>query len=161
MRYLRIINGKVDGGSGSIFEPLERGPGGAIYWRGNNGTIIASSVYDNEFHSVGYGGSGAIYWEGANGTIRDTLFFNNTGYNENVGFVPKYKFLEGVVHARIDATTTQLVDDIRKFCTFLPELIYGKKTLDLTNNGKYEYPIQKENDRRLISLLGQLSGSPL
>lgn len=60
-------------------------------------------------------------------------------------------------NARTDATTTQLVDDIRKFCTFLPELIYGKKMLDLTNNGKYEYPIQKENDRRLISLLGQLS----
>lgn len=60
-------------------------------------------------------------------------------------------------NARADATSTQLVDDIRKFCMFLPELIYGKKMLDLSNKGKFEYPIQKENDRRLISLLGQLS----
>lgn len=60
-------------------------------------------------------------------------------------------------NARADAPTTMLVDDIRKFCMFLPELIYGKKMLDLSNKGKYEYPIQKENDRRLISLLGQLS----
>ncbi len=60
-------------------------------------------------------------------------------------------------NARADAPTAMLVDDIRKFCMFLPELVYGKKMLDLSNKGKYEYPIQKENDRRLISLLGQLS----
>lgn len=60
-------------------------------------------------------------------------------------------------NARTDAATTQMVDDIRKFCMFIPELIYGKKMLDLSNKGKYEYPIQKENDRRLIPMLGQLS----
>ncbi|KZX12907.1 hypothetical protein MBORA_10180 [Methanobrevibacter oralis] len=98
LKNLRIINGKVNGGYLSILEPLESGPGGAIYWKGNNGTIIASSIYNNEFYSVSYGGSGAIYWEGANGTIRDTFFFNNTGYHGIMGAASHYKFLEGVVH---------------------------------------------------------------
>ena len=94
LKNLRIINGKVNGGYLSILEPLESGPGGAIYWKGNNGTIIASSIYNNEFYSVSYGGSGAIYWEGANGTIRDTFFFNNTGYHGIMGAASHYKFLE-------------------------------------------------------------------
>lgn len=50
LKNLIIINGKVDGNGGSIFN-FESGPGGAIYWKGNNGTIITSSIYNNEFHS--------------------------------------------------------------------------------------------------------------
>lgn len=97
LKNLIIINGKVDGNGGSIFN-FESGPGSAIYWKGNNGTIITSSIYNNEFHSSGYGGSSAIYWEGANGTIHNTSFFNNIGYHEILGAASYYKFLEGVVH---------------------------------------------------------------
>lgn len=59
--------------------------------------------------------------------------------------------------SRANATPFLLTDDIRKFCMFLPELIYGRKMLDLINRGKFEYPIQKENDPVLVRLLGQLS----
>lgn len=59
--------------------------------------------------------------------------------------------------ARANASSFLLTDDIRKFCMFLPELIYGRKMLDLINRGKFEYPIQKENDPVLVRLLGQLS----
>ena len=61
--------------------------------------------------------------------------------------------------ARQNASSFLLLDDLRKFSIYLPELIYGKKMLDLANQGKYEYPIQKEKDRILVRLLGQLSFS--
>ncbi len=59
--------------------------------------------------------------------------------------------------SRTNASSFLLIDDIRKFCLYLPELIYGRKMLDLVNQGKFEYPIQKENDRVLVRLLGLLS----
>ncbi len=60
-------------------------------------------------------------------------------------------------NARLNAPVFALSEDIRKFCLFLPELIYGRKMLELINKGKFEYPIQRENDRILIRLLGRLS----
>ena len=60
-------------------------------------------------------------------------------------------------NSRQNASSFLLLDDIRKFCLFLPELIYGRKMLEVINQGKYEYPIQKENNPILIRLLGQLS----
>ena len=61
--------------------------------------------------------------------------------------------------SRLNAPAYLLSDDIRKFCLFLPEIIYGRKMLELINKGKFEYPIQKENDRILIRMLGRLSCS--
>ncbi len=61
--------------------------------------------------------------------------------------------------SRLNAPAYLLSEDIRKFCLFLPEIIYGRKMLELINKGKFEYPIQKENDRILIRMLGRLSCS--
>lgn len=59
--------------------------------------------------------------------------------------------------SRANASVFLLSEDLRKFCLYLPEILYGKKMLELINQGKYEYPIQKENDSVLIRLLGRLS----
>ena len=61
--------------------------------------------------------------------------------------------------ARLNSESFYLWNDIRKFCMMLPEIIYGEKMLDIQNRGRYEYPIQKENRRAIISLLGKLSCS--
>ena len=57
-------------------------------------------------------------------------------------------------NARTAAGAVLLADDIRKFCQFMPEIIYGKKMLDLQNKGRLEYPIQAEKNPVLIELLG-------
>lgn len=59
--------------------------------------------------------------------------------------------------SRANASVFLLSEDLRKFCLYLPEIIYGRKMLELTNKGKFEYPIQKENDSILIRMLGRLS----
>ena len=59
--------------------------------------------------------------------------------------------------SRANASVFLLSEDLRKFCLYLPEIIYGRKMLELINKGKFEYPIQKENDSVLIRLLGRLS----
>lgn len=59
--------------------------------------------------------------------------------------------------SRSNAEAVLIIDDIRKFCQYMPEIIYGKKMLDLQYKGKLEYPIQNETRKALIPLLSQFS----
>ena len=52
--------------------------GGAIVWKGNNGTISNCTFKNN---NVGYPNQGgAIYWSGNNGKITNSLFYNNSAW---------------------------------------------------------------------------------
>ena len=46
--------------------------GGAVYWKGDNGTICDASLYGN---NATYGG--AVYWNGDNGTLNNTVLGAN------------------------------------------------------------------------------------
>ena len=52
--------------------------GGAIVWKGNNGTV-SNCIFNN--NDVGYPNSGgAIIWRGDNGKISNSTFFNNSAW---------------------------------------------------------------------------------
>ena len=73
LKNLNIINGYHDNNDAFVnFD--ESGHGGAIYWKGNNGSLIDSNVQNN---IVKNGLSGAIYWVGNDGTIINTSFKSN------------------------------------------------------------------------------------
>ena len=59
------------------------GYGGAIYWTGDNGTVIGCAFTNNKAEGdYPNGQGGAICWTGANGTVTNTSFSNNTA---NIG----------------------------------------------------------------------------
>ena len=53
--------------------------GGAIFWRGNNGKITNSEFYEN-----GAWTGGAVYWKGDNGQILLSKFLNNGIFNRDI-----------------------------------------------------------------------------
>lgn len=59
--------------------------GGAIYWRGNNGTLMDCYVWGNKIIEGQYG---AIYWPGHDGRIINSHFNYNDAHGPNV--VPEY-----------------------------------------------------------------------
>ena len=60
LKNLKIINGKLKDGQGPP-NVLDHGYGGAICWEGNNGSIIDSTIENNEIYGGWHGESSAIY----------------------------------------------------------------------------------------------------
>lgn len=82
LKNLEITNGYENAKIGYIYIDNEHeGPGGGIYWRGNNGTLIDCDVWGNK---IEHGQYGAIYWEGNNGRIINSYFNYNLAYGRNV-----------------------------------------------------------------------------
>ena len=82
LKNLEITNGYENAKIGYIYiDDEHEGPGGGIYWRGNNGTLIDCDVWGNKIERGQYG---AIYWEGNNGRIINSFFNCNIAYGYKV-----------------------------------------------------------------------------
>ena len=82
LKNLEITNGYENAKIGYIYiDDEHEGPGGGIYWRGNNGTLIDCDVWGNKIERGQYG---AIYWEGNNGRIINSFFNCNLAYGYKV-----------------------------------------------------------------------------
>ena len=83
LKNLEITNGYKKGSTWNIYlDPeYDKYYGGAIYWRGNNGTLMDCYVWGNKIIDGQYG---AIYWMGNNGRIINSYFNYNLAYGFNV-----------------------------------------------------------------------------
>lgn len=107
LNNLIIIHGKPDGYEKTLVDTIDKSPGAAIYWKGNNGNLVNSTIRDNYLQCINPSGK-AIYWKGNNGTVINSLFVSNKCWDTSLGGNKNYIIIDGLVHGFYNGT---LLDD--------------------------------------------------